>query len=81
MKEIKKLFGNDFNIRLSSKFVANELLKGNKGIVWSNFHLKLISLFKSIRIDYLLKKVSNDKPGIVNKYFTPTFYVILTRKI
>ena len=81
LKEITKLFGNDFKVRLNSKFVISELIKGNKGIVWSNFHLKLINLVKSIRLDYLLNKISNDKPGIVNKIFTPTFYLLLTRKI
>jgi ubiquinone/menaquinone biosynthesis C-methylase UbiE len=81
LKEITKLFGNDFKVRLNSKFVISELIKGNKGIVWSNFHLKLNNLVKSIGLDYLLNKISNDKPGIMNKIFTPTFYLLLTRKI
>ena len=81
LKEIKSLFDNDFKIKLNSKYVLAELLKGNKGIIWSNFHLKLISFVKSIKLDYLLKNVINDKVGIVNQYFTPTFYFLLTRKI
>ncbi len=71
------LFQIDFKISLSTKFSVQELFNGNRGIVWSDFHLKLIGFCKLIKLDRLLIKMANDKFGIINKYFTPTFYCIL----
>ena len=81
LNELMKIFQNDFNISLNTKFVVNELFKGNKGIVWSDFHLKIIGLCKTIRLDWLINKLSNDNFGIINKYFTPTYYLLLNRKL
>lgn len=80
LKDIKNIFQNDFELSLQSKFSVQELFKGNKGIVWSGFHLKLISFCKSLKIDWFISKIANDKFGIVNKYFTPTFYFVLSKK-
>lgn len=79
LKELIKLFGNEFHLHLNTKFVTEELFKGNKGIVWSDFHLKLISYFKLIRLDWAMIKIANDNIGVINNYFTPTFYIILNR--
>ena len=79
LKDLKNIFQNDFELSLQTKFSVQELFKGNKGIVWSSFHLKLISFCKSIKIDWIITKIANDKFGVVNKYFTPTFYIILRR--
>ena len=79
LNEIINIFQNDFQISLFTKFSIRELFNGNKGIVWSSFHLKLIKLCKFFNLDNLLIKVANDKVGIINKYFTPTFYLILKK--
>lgn len=79
LKKLIKLFQKDFEISLNTKFSVFELFNGNKGIVWSDFHLKLISFCRLINIHTLLIKIANDKFGSVNKYFTPTFYFILKR--
>jgi 2-polyprenyl-3-methyl-5-hydroxy-6-metoxy-1,4-benzoquinol methylase len=79
LNELVKLFSNNFNLQLNTKFAVKELFNGNKGIVWSDFHLKLISFCKAIKLDKLLIKISNDKIGVLNKFFTPTFYIILNR--
>lgn len=71
---------NDFQISLHTKFSVQELFNGNKGIVWSDFHFRLIALCKFIKLDRLLNKIANDKVGVLNKYFTPTFYMILNKK-
>jgi len=73
------LFQNDFVISLNTKFSVKELFNGNKGIVWSNFHLKLIAACRYVKFNWLLNKISNDKFGLVNKFFTPTFYIMLKR--
>jgi len=79
LKELIKLFQKDFKISLNTKFSVKELFNGNKGIVWSNFHLKLIALCKFIKLDLVIKKIANDKVGVLNKYFTPTFYFVLKK--
>ncbi len=79
LNELINLFKNDFHISINTKFSVQELFNGNKGIVWSDFHLKLIALCKFIKLDWAIKKIANDKPGIINKYFTPTFYFVLKK--
>ena len=79
LNEIINIFSNDFEITLYTKFSVQELFNGNKGIVWSDFHLKLIAFCKSIKLDKVLIKIANDKIGIINKYFTPTFYFALKK--
>ena len=80
LNEIISLFQKDFVISLNTKFSILELFKGNKGIIWSKFHQILISLCKFIKLDWGLIKIANDSFGIINKYFTPTFYFVLKRK-
>lgn len=77
LTELVKLFSNNFDLQLKTKFVVKELFNGNKGIVWSDFHLKLISFCKAVKLDKLLIKISNDKKGVLSKFFTPTFYITL----
>lgn len=79
LKDIKTLFGNDFKIKLNSKFVVAELFNGNRGIVWSNFHLNLIGLCNKIKLYIIINKIANDKFGMLNKFFTPTFYMVLQK--
>jgi ubiquinone/menaquinone biosynthesis C-methylase UbiE len=79
LNEILNLFKKDFEILLQTNFSVQELFNDNNGIVWSNFHLKLIAFCKRIKLDWLLIKISNDKSGIINKYFTPTFYFVLKK--
>lgn len=80
LKELIELFQNDFEISLYTKFSVQELFKGNKGIVWSQFHLALISICKSIKLDRLLIKIANDRMGFLNTFFTPTFYILIIKK-
>lgn len=80
LNELINLFKNDSEISLYTKFSVQELFNGNKGIIWSDFHLKLIAFCKIIKLDWLLIRISNDKIGFINKYFTPTFYFTLSKK-
>jgi SAM-dependent methyltransferase len=80
MNELINLFKDDFHISINTKFSVRELFNGNKGIVWSDFHLKLITFCKLIKLDWLLIKLASDKIGLINKYFTPTFYFVLSKK-
>lgn len=79
LNSILKLFGNNFEMKLNTTFAVDQLMKGNKGIVWSNFHLSLLKLVSFLKLDKLILLAANDKSGIVNKYLTPTFYITLKK--
>lgn len=79
LNSIIKLFGNSFEMKLNTKFAVDQLMKGNKGIVWSNFHLSLLKLVGFLKLDKLILLIANDKSGLVNKYLTPTFYITLKK--
>lgn len=80
LNELIKIFDKDFEIKLHTKFSVVELFNGNKGIVWSEFHLTIIRFCKFINLDWLIAKIANDNFGLVNKIFSPTFYLTLKRK-
>ena len=80
IKNLQKLFDNKFESQLFTKHSVKELFEGNKGIVWSSFHLRLIKVTSLLKLDKLLIKIANDKPGLLNRFFTPTFYLILKKK-
>ena len=79
LKELQRLFDEKFNLQLFTKYSVKELFNRNKGIIWSNFHLKLIKITSFLKLDNLLIKIVNDKPGLLNRLFTPTFYLILKK--
>ena len=80
LNKICKLFEADFSIKLFAKFSVEYLLAGGKGLVWSKFHLRLVKMINTLSLKKILLHVATDKPGIINKFFTPTFYIILKRK-
>ncbi|WP_337873427.1 methyltransferase domain-containing protein [Ignavibacterium sp.] len=80
LNEIRKYFSLEFEVYIQTNKVVKELFNGNTGIVWSNFHLSLIRILKRLSLHKLLISISNDNFGILNKYFTPTFYLVIKRK-
>jgi SAM-dependent methyltransferase len=80
LNELLNIFKKDFEMTLFTEFALKELLNGNNGIVWSDFHLKMIRFIKVLKFDQLINRLSNNNFGILNKYVTPTFYIVLTRK-
>ena len=80
LKKIYDLFGQDYFIKILTKFSVNYLLEGGKGLVWSNFHLRLVKMVNHFGLSKILRRIANDNPGIINKFFTPTFYIILIKK-
>ena len=79
LKETLKLVQTNFEYSLNTQFSVNELLNGNKGIIWSKFHLKLLKIVNKLGLNNLLVKIANDNSGVINNYFNPTFYFILTK--
>lgn len=80
LKELIKVFHHAFDIKLHTVFSVKALLNGNKGIVWSDFHLFILRTLKIFRLDKLLLLAANDNTGWTNNYFTPTFYITLTKR-
>ncbi len=79
LNDLIKKFSKYFDVKLHTKFAVEELFKGNKGIVWSNFHLSLVKLTSMFKLNKLILRIANDKFGIINKFFTPTFYMLLKK--
>ncbi len=79
LKQLYKLFSQYYSLKIFTKFSVEYLLTGGKGLVWSKFHLRLVKMANILHLNNLLLRLANDKPGIINKFFTPTFYIILKR--
>lgn len=80
LSQLKKIFDNKFEIKLNTKFSVDQLLNGNRGIVWSDFHLGILDSLKTFRLNKLVKFFANDSAGFINNFFNPTFYFLLKKK-
>ncbi len=80
LKNIYELFVDKFEIQLFTKHSVNELFKDNKGIVWSDFHLKLLHILKKVKFDKAITTLANNRMGFINRFFTPTFYMVFIKK-
>jgi len=80
LKQLYDLFGQYYSLKIFTKFSVEYLINGGKGLVWSKFHLRLVKMVKFLGLKKILMHVANDQPGISNKFFTPTFYIILKKK-
>ena len=80
LKNIYELFADKFEVQLFTLHSVNELFKDNKGIVWSDFHLKLLHILKKVKLDKVIISLANDRMGFLNKFFSPTFYMVFIKK-
>lgn len=80
LEDIKRLFDRSCTLELNTLFAVTKLFEGSRAIVWSSFHLSLIRIIKQLKLDHLILKLSNNSEGIINKYFTPTFYFLFTQQ-
>jgi 2-polyprenyl-3-methyl-5-hydroxy-6-metoxy-1,4-benzoquinol methylase len=80
LKNIYELFWDKFELQLFTIHSVSELFKGNKGIVWSDFHLKLLHILKKAKLDKVITKLANNRMGFINRFFTPTFYMVFKKK-
>ena len=79
LKELSGLF-KDFPGRLYTEEIVKLISKDFRGVLWNDFHVALYFFLKKCRLFYLVKKTANNKPGIVNKFFTPTFYAVHSKR-
>ena len=80
LKNIYELFADKFEVQLFTLHSVNELFKDNKGIVWSDFHLKLLHILKKVKLDKVIISLANDRMGFLNRFFSPTFYMVFKKK-
>ena len=80
LKNIYELFADKFEVQLFTLHSVNELFKDNKGIVWSDFHLKLLHILKKVKLDKVIISLANDRMGFLNRFFSPTFYMVFIKK-
>jgi SAM-dependent methyltransferase len=80
LKQLYDLFYQYYSLKIFTKFSVEYLINGGKGLVWSKFHLRLVKMVNLLALKKLLMRIANDQPGIINKFFTPTFYIILKKK-
>ncbi len=80
LKNIYELFADKFEVQLFTLHSVNELFKDNKGIVWSDFHLKLLHILKKVKLDKVIISLANDRMGFINRFFSPTFYMVFIKK-
>jgi SAM-dependent methyltransferase len=76
LRELRELLGS-FRFRLNTKEIIKLLPQNSDGILWSRFHLLLYNLIKKSGLLLILEKLSNNRCGIINNLFTPTFYITL----
>ena len=80
LNNVVKFFSEKFTIKLYTKQSVKYLLDGGGGLVWSKFHIHLVKLISRFGLKIVLLSLANNNHGIINKFFTPTFYVILKKK-
>ncbi|MBM4174959.1 MAG: class I SAM-dependent methyltransferase [Ignavibacteria bacterium] len=59
---------------------VHTLISKSEQIIWSKFHITLLKILASLKFERLLTLMANNKPGILNRYFTPTFYFTLKKR-
>jgi len=81
LKKLIKIFNQaGFYFHLHTTDATKTLFENPQQIIWSDFHLFLLRSLQKLKLGKMLNKISNNRTGFVNKYFTPTFYFVLVRK-
>ncbi len=78
LTELKLLF-KEYRLYLKTAETVTILDQNPGGILWSSFHLLLFKLLRITGTILVLKKLASDKEGLINNYFTPTFYAMLKK--
>lgn len=77
LQQLKKLF-HAYNMQLKTTEIVHILSEDPGGILWSSFHLFLYNAVRKSGSFLILKRMSNNRSGLMNNFFTPTFYIVLT---
>ncbi len=79
LNELEKLFSG-YCLKLKTREIISLLSENPKGILWSSFHFLLYKTLKMSGLFFILTKTADNSSGFINKYITPTFYVIMNKK-
>lgn len=75
--KIRRLFKNaHFTLIYVNKRVAGELFTNPQAVVNSELHLKVVKLLKKLKLQKLILSAVNDKFGLFNAFFNPTWYLV-----
>ena len=80
LNELVEILDDKFEVKLNTRYSVQQLLAGNKGIVWSDFHLNLLGLVKQLHLNDLILSFAKDEANLTNNYLNPTFYLLLKKK-
>ena len=80
IRTILNFISDQGTARLWTKYATSELFNGNKGIIWSDFHLKFVKAIRFFGFHHLYLKIVNDKFGLITWIYTPTFYITVKKQ-
>ncbi len=80
LDELQYIISSKFEFKLLTIEIIQKLFDGQNGIIWSSFHKTLVKLLENLGLNKFIIKISNNKNGFINKYVSPTFYLILQKK-
>lgn len=64
---------------LHTEEAVDALFNQPEQIIWSSLHMRLLKFIVNLKFSRLLRLLANDNFGLINKYFTPTFYFTIQR--
>jgi len=78
--QLKRLLRqHGFAIRFVNKKVARQLFENPYSVVWSTLHIGFIQMMKRIKLNWLIRKLVNERFGLFNYFINPTWYMICQR--
>lgn len=80
LKNLKDIFnetGLEFQLHTTQAVMT--LFENPQQIIWSDLHLLLLKLLKLLKLKQLIIRIANNEIRFVNKYLTPTFYLVLRK--
>ncbi|MCB2205554.1 class I SAM-dependent methyltransferase [bacterium] len=79
-EQLSALLGNaGFSWRYVNRAAAKQLFTHPETVVWSDMHLRIVRALRATGLQYPLRVLVRDTPGIFNRWLNPTWY-ILARK-
>ncbi len=79
LSELIGLFSDDYEFKLYTTHAVARVLRGDKGIMWSSFHLFLINAVNKLQLGKIVLRIANNEYKIINGFFSPSFYFILKK--
>lgn len=72
----RQLHRNNFNITFHNRDAVKLMFARPETIVCRPLHFRLIERAKSCKMDEVITRIVNDRPGIFNAFINPTWYIV-----